>query len=107
MDCTAIQWEVVACASRSKFSNESEHVQLLTADSNVEEYLLSVLEANPSCQCTIGAEVLAKSGPGYEKVRQIRFKINENKWVIKEEGTDELLIDKAGVSTDDIFCETL
>ena len=69
MDCTAIQWEVVACALRSKFGNESEHVQLLTADSNVEEYLLSVLEANPSCQCTVGAEVLAKSGPGYEKVR--------------------------------------
>ena len=41
MDCTAIQWEVVACALRSKFGNESEHVQLLTADSNVEEYLLS------------------------------------------------------------------
>ena len=30
---------------------------------------VAVLEANPSCQCTIGAEVLPKSGPGYEKVR--------------------------------------
>ena len=92
MDFTATQWEVVACALRSKFD----------ADSNVDEYLLSVLEANLSCQCTVGAEVLAKSGPGYEKVTRICSKINESKWVIKEAGTDELLVDKAGMFTSDI-----